>query len=57
MLVFTLGSLAVYGAVAFGQLNAKVGFIFLVVPFASWLLIGTVPLAALVSGWLSRDAA
>lgn len=38
-LVFTVSSLAIYGAVAFGLLRAKVGFVFLVVPFASWLLI------------------
>ena len=42
MMVLTLGSLAVYGAVAFGYLNAKVGFMFLVVPFVSWLLIALV---------------
>ena len=54
MLVFTLSSLAIYGAVAFGYLRAKAGFIFLVVPFASWLLITIVlASAALISGRLS----
>jgi hypothetical protein len=54
MLVFTLSSLVVYGAVAFGYLRAKIGFIFLVVPFASWLLITIVcPSAALIGGRLS----
>ena len=48
MLVFTLSSLVIYGAVAFGYLSAKVGFIFLVVPFASWVL-----LVALIAGRLS----
>jgi hypothetical protein len=50
LLVITLGSLAIYGDVAFGHIKAKVGFVFLVVPFASWLLIAVVvPIAALVS--------
>ena len=54
ILVFTLSSLAIYGAVAFGYLRAKAGFIFLVVPFASWLLITIVlASAALISGRLS----
>jgi hypothetical protein len=42
MLVLTLGSLAVYGEVAFGYATAKVGFVFLVVPLSSWLLIAIV---------------
>ena len=55
MLVLTLGSLAIYGDVAFGYATAKVGFVFLVVPLASWLLIAiAVPMAALVSSILSR---
>ena len=54
MLVLALGSLAIYGDVAFGYSRAKTGFVFLVVPFASWLLIAVVSaLAALVSGRLS----
>jgi hypothetical protein len=57
MLVFTFGSLAIYWAVAFGHLNVKVGTVFLVVPFTSWLLMGSVPIAGLVSGWLSREVA
>ena len=56
MLVFTISSLAIYGAVAFGYLNVKVGTVFLVVPLTSWLLRWGVPLAG-VSGGLSREAA
>jgi hypothetical protein len=55
MLVLTLGSLAIYGDVAFGPPRAKTAFVFIVVPPASWLLMATaVPIAALVSGRLSR---
>jgi hypothetical protein len=47
----TLGSLAVYGDVAFGYTKAKLGFIFLVVPLASWLIAAVaVATAALISG-------
>lgn len=57
MLVITLGSLAIYGALAFGPLRAKTGFVFLVVPAASWLLIAVViPMAAMISGRVSRRA-
>jgi hypothetical protein len=42
MLVVTLGSLAIYGDVAFGNPGLKVGFVFLVVPLASWLLMAVV---------------
>jgi len=50
MLVITLGALAIYGDVAFGHTKAKIGFVFLMVPLASWLLIAVVvPIAALVS--------
>ncbi len=57
MLVISFGSLAIYGALAFGPLRAKTGFVFLVVPAASWLLIAIViPIAALISGRLSRRA-
>ena len=55
MLVITLGSLAIYGDVAFGHPRVKTGFIFLVVPFASWLLLAVaVALAAVVSGGLAH---
>ena len=40
MLALTLGSLAIYGGVAVGYVKAKIGFVFLVVPLASWLLLG-----------------
>jgi ABC-type transport system involved in multi-copper enzyme maturation permease subunit len=54
-LVVTLGSLAIYGALAFGALRAKTGFIFLVVPGASWLLAAIViAMAAMLSGPASR---
>lgn len=50
MLVFTLASLAIYGDVAFGQPRVKIGFVFLVVPFASWVaMLVVVPIAALIS--------
>ena len=49
-LAITLGGLAIYGSHVFGYLRAKTGFIFLVVPAASWLLIAiVVPVAALIS--------
>jgi hypothetical protein len=55
MLVITFGSLAIYGALAFGPLRAKTGFVYLVVPAASWLLITiVVTIAAVISGRLSR---
>lgn len=50
MLVITLPSLAIYGDVAFGHTKAKIGFVFLMVPLASWLLLAVVvPTAAFVS--------
>jgi ABC-type transport system involved in multi-copper enzyme maturation permease subunit len=56
MLVITLGVLAIYSAFALGYIRAKTGFVFLVVPAASWLLIAiVVPIAALISGRLSRQ--
>ena len=55
MLVLTLASLAIYSAVAFGYATTKVGFVFLVVPLASWLLIAiVVPIAALISSRVFR---
>jgi hypothetical protein len=55
MLVLTLGSLAIYGDVAFGPPRPKPAFVFLVVPLASWLLIAiVVPIAGLISGRRSR---
>jgi hypothetical protein len=58
-LVITLGSLAIYGDVVVvapaGSANA---FRFVVVPPASWLLMTiVVPIAALISGMLSRRGA
>ena len=42
MVIFGFASLATYGGVAFDYINAKIGFIFLVVPLASWLFIAVV---------------
>jgi hypothetical protein len=56
IVVLTLGSLVIYGDVAFGYTKAKVGFVFLVVPLASWLLTAAVvATAALISGSQSRQ--
>ena len=55
MLVLTLASLAIYGDVALGHATWKVGFVFLVVPLASWLLMAiAVAMAALISRQVSR---
>ncbi len=55
MLVLTLGSLAIYGAVALGLSRAKPAAVFLLVPSASWLLIAiVVPIVGLTSRRLSR---
>ncbi len=55
MLVLTLGSLPIYGAVVFGRLRAKPAAVFLLVPLASWLLIAiVVPISALISRQQSR---
>ena len=55
MVVLTLGSLAIYGYVAFEHAKVKIGFVFLVVPLASWLLtVIVVGTAALISGRQSR---
>src|SRR5215471_4331816 len=57
MLVVTLASLPIYGGVAFGHLRARVGFVFLVVPLASWFVIAiAVSMAAVVSRRQSRRA-
>jgi len=56
--VLTLCSLAIYGSVAFGYAKAKVGFVFLVVPLVSSLLVAIgVGTAALISGRQSRQSA
>jgi hypothetical protein len=55
MLVLTVGSLAIYGDVALGPPRPKPAFVFVVVPPASWLLIGIVfAIAALISRRPSR---
>lgn len=56
-LVLTLGSLAIYGDVAFGPARATPAFAFLVVPLASWLLIAiALPVAALISRKRARQS-
>jgi hypothetical protein len=50
-LVFTLGSLVIYGAVALGLFRARPAAVFLLVPLASWLLI----VIALISGRLRQS--
>jgi hypothetical protein len=42
MLLLAMGSLAIYGWVAFGPPMAKPAGVFLIVPAASWILIGAV---------------
>jgi hypothetical protein len=42
MLVFSVGSLAIYGEIALGPPREKPAFFFLVVPLASWVLIAVV---------------
>jgi len=55
MLVLAVSSLVIYGVVALGPPRPKTAFVFVVVPPASWLLIGIVlPIAALVSRRPSR---
>ncbi|PYQ00916.1 MAG: hypothetical protein DMF82_20765 [Acidobacteria bacterium] len=55
MLVVALGSLAIYGQVAFGPPRPKPASAFLLVPLGSWVLIAaTVGIAALRSGKPSR---
>ena len=51
ILVVTMSSLSMYGGVAFGHLRTKVGFVFLVIPFTSWLVIAT---AACIAVAVSR---
>ncbi len=54
MLILTLGSLAFYGDVVWRP-RRQPAFVFLVVPLGSWLLMTiVVPIAALISGRLSR---
>jgi hypothetical protein len=57
MLIIALSSLALYGDVVLRP-RPQPAFLFLIVPFGSWLLmIIVVPLAALISGRLSRRGA
>jgi SnoaL-like polyketide cyclase len=50
MLIVALGSLAIYGAFAFGPPRPKPAAVFLLVPLGSWLLMAiVVPIAAVVS--------
>jgi hypothetical protein len=54
-LILTLGSLVVYAATAFGYTSAKVGFVFLVGPFLSWVLLAIVAAIALRAPTSSRS--
>ena len=57
MLILTLGSLALYGDVVWRP-RPQPAFLFLVVPLGSWLLMTiAIPIAALISGRLSRRGA
>jgi hypothetical protein len=55
MLVLTLGSLAIYGEVAFGPPRAKPAAVFLMVPLASWLIMAVVIPATAVVPRMSRQ--
>ena len=54
MLVVALTSLAVYGADAVWPRKSQPAFFYVIVPPASWLLLGGVPIAALISRRQSR---
>ena len=56
MLILTLSSLAFYGDVVWRP-RPQPAFMFLVVPFGSWLLMTIVSIAALISSRLSRRRA
>lgn len=47
--LIVLGCPAVYAGVAFGRTSLKMGFVFLVIPFVCWLLIGFLVCVALLS--------
>ncbi|MEO8620369.1 MAG: hypothetical protein ABI625_04835 [bacterium] len=50
MLILTLGSLAIYGYIAFGPPRKKPAAMFLIVPAASWLLMSiAIPMSARIS--------
>lgn len=50
-MLITVGTLAIYGEVAFGPPRPKPAAVFVIVPPVSWLLIG----AAALFRWRSRD--
>lgn len=54
MPIFALGSLVIYGAVAFGPPRPTPAFFFLVVPFVSWVVLA---LALGIAAFASRRAA
>ena len=57
-LVITLGSLTIYGDIVLPPAGSPRAFVFVVVPPGSWLLMTiVVPIAALISGRLSRRGA
>jgi hypothetical protein len=55
MLITALGSLAIYGYFALRPPRAQAAAVFVIVPPAAWLLIGTIlPIAGLISGRRAR---
>ena len=55
VLVITLGSVGIYGDVAFGARMAKVAYVFLIVPLTSRLIAAIlVTMSVLISGRLAR---
>ena len=56
-LVLTLGSLAIYGGLVLPPAGSPAAFVFVLVPPVSWLLLATVPIAALISRRLSPRGA
>jgi hypothetical protein len=57
MLAVALVPLCIYGTVALGHKRAKVGFVFLVVPLLSWLVLAIAVLLATVHARRARSRA
>jgi hypothetical protein len=56
MLALTVGSVAVYAAVALGRAQFKVGFVFLVAPFASWVILAVASVPVFMHRGVPRQA-
>ncbi len=52
--LFIVGCPAIYAGVAFGRTTLKMGFVFLVIPFVCWLLVGFLVCSALLSSRKAR---